>query len=215
MANIITALTWQKRNKNRVNVDIDGKFAFGISSNLISHLSIGKEITNDEIDNLCKLDQFEIAYGYALHLLSYRMRSVNELKIRMFRKGLRQEVVDSTITRLEGNELLSDQKFTREWVENRNSFRPRSHRLLTYELKNKGISDDIISSELESAQDDETLALKAAQKYATRLEQLDYQKFRTRLSGFLLRRGFNYTIVKNVVQRIWTETDSQKGINNG
>lgn len=207
MTKIVTGLTWQKNNKNRVNIELDGKYAFSLSSDLAVSLSIGRELTEQHNHSYLEQDQLAIAYDHSLRLLSYRTRSEKEIRDRLALKGFSSEVIDRAIDRLQKTGLISDARFADEWVENRSAFRPRSHRFLAYELRNKGVATEIISQVLLSAEDDETLALKAAQKYAQKVKQLDYDHFYSRLSGYLLRRGFSYGIVRNVVMLVWNEKE--------
>ncbi len=211
MTKMITGLTWQKRNKNRVNVELDGKYAFSLSSDLAVSLSIGRELNEQHIQSFIENDQYSIAYDHSLRLLSYRSRSEKEVRDRLSLKCFSSKVIDKTIDRLQKVGLISDARFAEEWIENRSTFRPRSHRFLVHELRNKGVATEIIQQALISAEDDETMALKAAKMYAKKLKQLDYDHFCSRLSGYLLRRGFNYGIVRNVVCLVWNENEYVEG----
>jgi SOS response regulatory protein OraA/RecX len=51
-------------------------------------------------------------------------------------------VVEATLEKLIEKRWLDDLDFARQWIENRNTFRPRSNRLLAYELRLKGVADD-------------------------------------------------------------------------
>ena len=53
-------------------------------------------------------------------------------------------MIEETIERLRENGLANDNKFARVWVENRNTFRPRSRRVLTMELRQKGLDDETV-----------------------------------------------------------------------
>ncbi len=90
-------------------------------------------------------------------------------------------------------------------MENRSTFRPRSRRALAVELRQKGIPDDAVQAALTDV-DEEALAYEAGLKRARRLEALEWNEFRTKLSEFLARRGFPYSVVAPVVSRLWTET---------
>ena len=57
----ITAMNTQKRNKNRVNVFLDGRFAFGLSIGQPRDLSVGQTITKPEVSLLRSVDEVENA----------------------------------------------------------------------------------------------------------------------------------------------------------
>jgi regulatory protein len=99
---------------------------------------------------------------------------------------------------------VDDEAFARYWVENREAFRPRGKRSLRFELRRKGIAGSVIDDAVAHI-DEADSAYRAAQGRARQLDQLDYQTFRHRLSGFLQRRGFDYDTVKETVYRLWQE----------
>jgi len=80
MAKKITGLKLQKRNKNRVNVYLDGEFAFGLSRIVAAWLHTGQELSDEKIAELLSKDDVEIALQRALNFLSYRARSEKEVK---------------------------------------------------------------------------------------------------------------------------------------
>ncbi len=73
------------------------------------------------------------------------------------------------------------------------------------ELRRKGLSDEVIQSVLDENVDEEALANVAARKYGPRLAGLEWLDFRQKLSGYLARRGFSYTIISPVVSKVWKE----------
>ena len=52
MAGTITALKFQQRNKERVNVYLDGEFAFGLAATEAAHLRKGQSLSDGEIASL-------------------------------------------------------------------------------------------------------------------------------------------------------------------
>src|SRR4030095_9734331 len=99
--------------------------------------------------------------------------------------------------------------FAKAWVENRGTFRPRGRRMLAMELRQKGLGDESVKSALESV-DDEALAFEAARKRAVRYKDLEWNEFRKKLSEFLARRGFPYSVIAPVVTHIWNESHAQE-----
>jgi regulatory protein len=209
MGKTITAITAQKRDKKRVNIFFDGEFAFGISRIVAAWLQVGQNLTDEQISKLISKDQDEVAYQRAIKLITYRDRSIAEIRQSLHQKQIPEEIIENVINRLGENGLLDDKRFANLWIENRNEFRPRSHRMLALELRKKGISEDIISQVLENTTADEELAHKAAQKQIRRYMTLEWQDFRRKLGSFLARRGFSYETVDLTVHQIWAEYRSE------
>ena len=202
----ITAIKVQKRNHQRVSIYLDGEYAFGLSRFVAGWLAPGRKLTEAEIEKLQKEDTYEIAFQKALQFINHRPRSIEETRRRLTEKGFESEVIEATLNRLVDKTLLNDLAFSQLWIENRNTFRPRSNRLLAYELRLKGVSDDVIAQALESFGGDQTdLAYEAGIKKAKQCQnetRLDFQK---KVGGFLSRRGFHYGIVKPTVEKLWEE----------
>jgi regulatory protein len=201
----ITALQVQKRNPNRVNVHLDGEYAFGLARIVAAWLQVGQTLDNDRIAELQAEDARERAMQQALLFLSYRARSVKEIRQNLSKHEIPETVIEDTIERLHQNGFANDKNFASAWVENRSTFRPRGRRALALELRQKGIDDGIIESVLEEV-DEEALAYEAGLKKARKLKGAEWNEFRKKTSEFLARRGFAYSVIAPIVKRLWDET---------
>lgn len=210
MAGIVTGLVVQERNKERVNVFIDGEFAFGLAMIEALKLRKGQRLGEEEIARLKALDEIEVAHEAALRFLSYRPRSVQEVRRKLAEKKISPEAVEMVIARLQEAGLLDDEAFARYWLENRDQFGPRSGRALRYELRLKGVADSIIRDVLADV-DESDAAYRAGRTQARRLADLDRKTFSKRLGDHLVRRGFGYNTVREVVNRLWGEVSRDDG----
>jgi regulatory protein len=210
MSGTITALVVQKRNKERVNVYLDGEFAFGLAMIEALKLKKGQPLTDQEIARLKALDEIEVAHEHALKYLSYRPRSTEEVRrnLRKSKRGFSETAIETTIERLERAGLLDDAAFVRFWVDNRERFKPRSRRALRYELRQRGVPNRVMDPILDEV-DEVDAAYRAGEDMARRYARADEETFRKRLSSYLSRRGFAYGIVRETVDRIWSEMNAE------
>ncbi len=212
MERVITAIETQKRNKQRVSIYLDGEFAFGLSRFVAGWLEPGRKLTEPDIRKLQEEDTYEVAFQKAMQFINHRPRSVEETRRRLLEKGFSEEVVTLTTGKLLEKHWLDDLEFARQWIENRNTFRPRSNRLLTHELRLKGVADHTIKQALEKYGGDENeLAYQAGITKAQKCRKETKLGFRKKVGGFLGRRGFHYGIVRPVVDRLWEEFSSPEG----
>ncbi|MFC2028409.1 RecX family transcriptional regulator [Chloroflexota bacterium] len=211
MGKKITAIEPQKNDPKRVNIFLDGEFGFGLSGILAAWLKIGQELSNEKINQLNNDDQLEKANQRALNFISYRPRSIHEVRKNLEAKDISTKIIEKVLARLKENSILNDKDFANQWVENRVDFHPRSRFALRMELRTKGITEDIIEDVLEDL-DDDKLAYKAVLKYSKRLERMEESTFRKKLSSYLARKGFSYTSIFPVVDEIWmkVQRDSKK-----
>jgi len=205
----ITALVAQKRNPNRVNIYLDGEYAFGVARIVAVWLRVGLELDEKKIEQLQAEDTHERAFQQAMLFLSYRARSESEIRQNLRKHEIPESVIDLTLERLRQNGLANDNEFAQAWVENRSTFRPRSRRMLALELRQKGLNDEDMHSALQNV-DDGPLAYEAAKKRAARFKDLEWSEFRKKLSEFLARRGFSYAVIAPVISRIWNEMHNQE-----
>ena len=201
----ITAISAQKHNPARVNIFLDGEFAFGLARITAAWLKTGDLLSPERIDQLLAGDARESAHQQALLFLSYRARSEDEIRRNLRKHEFPEGIIEETLERLRGAGLANDGQFAKAWVENRSTFRPRGKRALAVELRQKGLDGEAIQASL-AGLDEEALALQAAQKRAARLKDAPPDEFRSKLGGFLARRGFNYSVISAVVSRMWSET---------
>ena len=205
----ITAVQVQKKTPNRVNIYLDGEFAFGLARIVAAWLKVGAELDEKKIEQLQAEDARERAFQQAMLFLSYRARSESEIRKNLQKHEIPEAVIDETLDQLRRDGLANDGQFAKAWVENRSEFRPRSRRLMALELRQKGLDDESTKSALENV-NDEPLAYDAAKKRAARYKDLEWNDFRKKLTDFLARRGFSYSVTSIVVARVWNETHARE-----
>jgi regulatory protein len=202
----VTAIRAGRRQGKRVNVFLDGRFAFSLETEVAvkQGLGVGQELSEDDVEALTRSDLFQRCLNAALRYLDYRPRSEIELRERLRRRGFNGDNVEAVVARLRERGLVDDLAFAQFWKDNRQSFRPRSRWLTALELRQKGVPDDIINQVVADV-DDEDSAYRAAQSRAHHLPSSDYQGFHHRLSEYLKRRGFGYRVITHTVERLWQE----------
>jgi regulatory protein len=206
MQKTITALTTQKRNPNRVNIFLDGEFSFGLYIINAGHLKIGQTISQKMIDSLKKDDQIEEGFQKALKYISYKPRTKFEVVKKLKESDFDEDIISIVLEMLVEKGYVNDLQYAKNWVENRSVYKPRSKKLITWELKNKQLGEDIIREVTGEMMPEEKLAILAAEKYARRLSGCEKEVFFRRLSGYLIRRGFSYSTVNSTVQTIWNNS---------
>jgi regulatory protein len=192
----VTALKVQARNKDRVNVYLDGQYAFGLAKIEAVRLKIGQVLTEADVNRLKGADVVEVAHVRALRLLSYRPRTEAEIRRNLQKHFDDPAVIEQVLERLRRSGLADDEAFGRMWVENRMHFQPKARRALKAELRQKGLTADQAEAILaESHGGDEAAAYQAAAARAHKLARLPRDEFFRKLGGYLARRGFGYETV--------------------
>ncbi len=187
---IVTRLVQGKKNPNRVNLYLDDEFAFALSLDEVAKNGLKKNLvlTQAQIDKLKNTDESEYVYAKLLNFLSYRPRTVKEIRDRLYKYGVKDESDQNNyISRLKGNGYLDDLAFAQWFVASREQNRPRSLRHLKLELASHGVSHDLITLAI-SGQND----LNALNSLIAKKSSLPKEK----LLAYLIRRGFAYDQIK-------------------
>ena len=205
----ITSISAQKRDNNRVNISVDGKYRFSLDVYQLVELGVkvGREYDEAELVALEQDSQFGKLYGRALEYCLMRPHSVREVKDYLYRKtrstrdktgeikpGISPEITMRVYDRLVEKGYIDDIKFTKYWVENRSLTKGVSLRKLTSELRTKGVESSIIEQTLGETErnDSEEIQKIIAKK---RSHYPDDQK----LIAYLARLGFNYDEIKKAI----------------
>lgn len=202
----ITKIKAQK-NKKRVNIHLDGKFAFGLDADnfLKAGLKVGQNLTQKQIDNLVFKNEFQKLLNQAFRLISRRPRSEKEVHDYLRRKKSPPELIEKVIKKLKQLKQINDLEFARWWVEQRSTFRPRGKFGLKMELRQKGVNEKIIKQVIDEKVKELPLAQKLAQKKFKAYKNLPREERYQKMSAFLARRGFSWEIIKEVVAKFLKE----------
>ena len=208
MAGTITLLEVQKKNKERVNVYLDGQYAFPVTLTAAAGLKKGQFLSDADIEQFKQRDERDKAYNHAIFYLGFRARSRTELESYLHGKKYLVEVIRVTVDRLNEEGYLNDEEFARAWVREREQFKPRSGRALRYELNQKGVSDSVIEEVLADL-DEDNLAWQALENKVRQWRHLEEEDFKKKALGFLSRRGFNYEVARQAVERAWANLNEE------
>jgi len=217
----IAAIRRTRNGSVTVCLDNGTDFTLDRDAAVEAGLHEGQKMSYDTIEQLKDSDLVLRALNCALRYLEPRPRSEREIRARLNRQHYDADTIENTLTRLKSQGLVDDAAFAQFWRENRTSFRPMSQRLLTLELRQKGIDPATIADAIADI-DDARSADDAARKKARSLYGLEHSTFAKRLGAFLRRRGFDYEVTARAIQRAWEEQANpqaddpvtQKGIQN-
>lgn len=190
---------------DRVNIYIDGKFAFGLSEELRYklNLNVDKLVSQDFIDDVIKGEEKNKVINSALNLLSYRQRSIKEMYTRLIQKGYDEEYVINAIEYCKERNYLDDKMYAESFIRDKTNLNGYGSIRIRFDLLSKGISKDIVDEVLnidfaEEYSRAHELAQKRIKSYRNDEKNAIYQK----LGGFLQRKGYSYDVVSKVLKEV-------------
>ncbi len=206
---VITDLKEQVKDETRVNVYINEKYVFSISKLDVAfyNLKVGEEITKKTYDEIFENVVLAKAKMTAMSYLSYKDRSRREVIRKLKEKGYTKEVTKQTLKFLISYGYINDLEFSKKFVKQRVDVKGYGKFKVVRELREKGISDDIIEVVTEDIVDrEEEMALVLATKKARGLD-LSVYKDKQKLFAYLQRRGYSFEIIKRVTEKINSNDD--------
>jgi len=205
----VTKISAQVRDKNRINIFLDGAYRFSLDINQLVELGlkVGNEYSEEEIIALEQESQYGKLYGRTLEYVLMRPHSQKEVRDYLYRKtrdtrtktgdvrkGVSKELTERVFDRLHSKGYVNDENFARFWIENRNLRKGASLRKISAELKSKGVDGAIIESLMNQTDRSDLEELrKVIERKRRRYD--DDQKF----MAYLARQGFRYDDIKAVL----------------
>lgn len=209
--NIITKIELGKRNKERVNIYIDEEYAFSISAELVykENLKVKDKIDVDHLKKLADEDNYLKCKNSALRTIEKTYKSEKELRDKLSLKGYEDHIIKRTMDFLREYNLLDDTNYAKMYVKDRS--KNQGKKKIKYALLQKGIDENVIEDELEKLNNDEIRSLvydMALKKYnILKKRESDSYKLSQKLYRFLMGKGYDYDLIKDVVKSIVKSED--------
>ena len=136
-------------------------------------------------------------YNKALDLLSRREHSRKELFLKLTKRFESKEDINLTLDSLEGKNLLSDSRFTEEYVQARRK-KGFGQIKISAELEKRGVNESLISNEIDKFDDWENLAELSFKIRFPDGPSKDF-KMLQKQKNFLSNKGFTFYQIESVL----------------
>jgi len=174
---------------------------------LKSGLKKNDEISENRFSALIKENKKFYLKQRAFRLLGRRHHSTFELKQKLFQKNHESELINDILTELMTGGYLDDKKFASVFAEEKLRTKFWGDKKLKSELIKRGIDFKIISEVLKhfissenKTETAELLAIKKLDRLKSR--KYDLLTLRKKLTTFLMAKGYDYDIIKEVSDKI-------------
>ena len=197
-----------KKGKNDVTIylDNDSVLFLAVEVFLKSGLKKGDGISEDRFSFLIEQNKLFHIKQKAFRLMGRRQHSASELKRKLWNKDYEQKLIDEVIEDLSKNGYIDDKEFISVFVAEKSKTKNWSRRRIKSELLKRGLNKiliDKILSEQPDESDFESAIIVAKKKFEMLSKRnLELKELRNKLSTYLLSKGFNYEIIKDVVNQI-------------
>ena len=200
-----------KKGKNDVTIQLDDDkyLILKLEVFLKSGLKKGDEISEDRFSFLIEQNKLFYIKQKAFRLLGRRQHSSSELRRKLWNKDYEQKLIDEVIEDLSKNGYIDDTEFIRVFVAEKSKTKNWSRKRIKSELIKRGLDSKLIDKILseqysESDYDNASTVAKKKVEVLTK-RNLEKKDLRTKLSTYLFSKGFDYELIKDVVNQILKE----------
>ena len=200
-----------KKGKNDVTIQLDDDkyLILKLEVFLKSGLKKSDEISEDRFSFLIEQNKLFYIKQKAFRLLGRRQHSSSELRRKLWNKDYEQKLIDEVIEDLSKNGYIDDTEFIRVFVAEKSKTKNWSRKRIKSELIKRGLDSKLIDKILseqysESDYDNASTVAKKKVEVLTK-RNLEKKELRTKLSTYLFSKGFDYEVIKDVVNQILKE----------
>lgn len=193
---IITSITPQVKDKTRCNIALDGRFFCGMDLATVmgAHLKAGMSVSAEQLASLQLESEKTTAFDRALTHISLSAKTEKEIRDFLKKKGYIEEVCDDVVEKMKRYGYLDDRAYSAAYAES--AGKRKGKRLIAYELKRKGVSDEDIEEAL-SDLSEEGAAREVLQRYL-RGKTPDRATYKKAFS-YLVGKGFDYDTARSAL----------------
>ena len=154
-----------------------------------------------------EITPFAAAYNKAIECLARGAKSTRDLRRWLAQRDHAPEDVSAVLEKLTERGLLSDARYAEMFARSRATARGMSRRRIAAELAKRGVARELVDAAIAQVMSDENIDERAMvesaaiKKFRT-LAKLDPAIQRTRLYGFLARKGYAPDLVRETVLRL-------------
>ena len=203
---VITKIEAQKRKEDRVNIYVDEKFFMAIYKELVFtfNLKKGDNIDEEYLNKILKDEMFLKGKNKALNILSKASQSEKKIREKL-NEDFEEDTIDDLIDFLKKYNFINDGELASKIVNTNVNLNKYGKNKIKQNLYNKGIEKSAIDEAISEIDYDAEFenALYLAQKRYDRVKNEDPKKAYAKIANHLAYKGFNYDIIKSVLNKIF------------
>ena len=163
----------------------------------------------DSSERIADRHEFRLARRACFQRIGRKSRSIKDIRDFLRKRSHTESIIELTVDRLREMGLLDDERFANEAAASMARRTPSSARFLEHRLRGHGVSrEDAAKAAVEAAGDPLEAAMKVAIKAARSLKSYAPDVRRQRLHGRLARRGFDYDVIQQAIDKAMQEMDA-------
>lgn len=166
-------------------------------------LSIGKQLSGDELDKIKSDSEIDKTYNRALYYLQYGPRTEHQMSSYLIQKGYDDKYISIIIQKLKDSNLINDYNYTQSFVTDKRTIGLKSDTYIRSQLIKKGVDKSVIESALVNEDENENNKLDVLKELMVkRYKQSEKYRDKQKMTQYLLRQGFRYFDISNAFDEL-------------
>ncbi|MDF2986360.1 MAG: regulatory protein RecX [Eubacterium sp.] len=197
----ISSIEFNERITSMATVYLENNVSFCLPKKRIQLLELveGKSLSEETLNYILDTEVYASAKSSAVNYLALKLRTSFEVRQKLQEMGYDENTIEKVIGNLNEINYIDDNNYAQKYLREKTRLKPKSARLLSMELKQKGIADEIINNAFEEFELDEgEVALELLRKRYSRHTAFD-DKLIQKMKSFLMSRGFNYSQISRAI----------------
>ncbi|MCI0717351.1 MAG: RecX family transcriptional regulator [Chlorobi bacterium] len=203
---LVTKIEKQKKNRKRWNIYVNDEFFCGLFEDTILKYGLRKDddVPEGKLNEIKDFDEYIYAKKISYDFLSYRIRTVSEIKKKLKSKKISGNTIDKVLAHLNELRLTNDEEFAKQLIREKISRKPVGRKLLKQKLFEKGVpksvSEDVIEKVFNEI-DEKSLAMENFKKYFVKIKAFDKKEQKKKTFDYLVRKGFDYDVINEIIYK--------------
>ncbi|MEJ6348722.1 recombination regulator RecX [Holzapfeliella sp. He02] len=205
----ITKISTQKR-PGYYNIFLDESYAFSVTEQVLIQFELAKDkvLTKEQVETIQSAQVYSKAEQAALNFLSYKMRSITEIKQYLAKKEYAEEVSQQVVTRLQEMGYLDDAAYAKAFIVDSLRLKKDGPYQIMQKLKQKGVNSEISEQQLAEVrfEDWEEVALRTISSLVKQTAKYSKRQLETKIRQKLMARGFSGDLMTQLMQSVEVES---------
>lgn len=185
---------------------MDGEYAFACDAQLvyIHNISKGRDMDKKSLENIVNEDNYIKGKTCALHFLERSFKSTKQVIDKLTMKEFDVKTIERVMDFLRQYDFIDDSLFIKLYIKEK--IRSCGKNKIKFALLKKFLPKELINEELNKITSEQLMetALKLANKKIVTLakSEKDHQKLYKKTSDYLARSGYDYELIRKVMDEI-------------
>lgn len=208
----ITKMEIQKKRKDRINIFLEGEYAFSCHVDLVFEYKLDKgvQLSTEQVKAVVEADDFKMAYLYGMKIALTRSICVEGCRRKLTQLEFEPNAVSAAIERLLEHDYLNDLRYAQNYYEMKQNSQGRYR--IQQDLMRQGVDKAIVVQVIRDMADESlelTEAMRLAKrKYGNLTQPIDMKTY-NRIYGFLARKGYSSSVIRQIMQSLKNDSENE------